>query len=140
MGIDAEKLARELHPKGRLYTQISNFVAVGDTNTVVSFIAYTALLGVGVIYWLAGALAFGLGAINGYLLNRRWTFRVPDSWHARSRYLVVQLGGLGATTGLLWLLVSRGHLPRIPAYAITIPTVTLATFAGTRSWAFRASK
>jgi putative flippase GtrA len=50
----------------------------------------------------------------------------------------VQLAGLGATTGLLWLFVDHGHLHRLVGYALGIPLVTLATFVANRAWAFRA--
>ena len=96
---------------------------------------YTALVVEGVPYWLAGALAFAAGAVNGYVLNRRWTFTALDTARP-ARYLAVQLGGLAATTVLLPLLVSDAAVDRNLAYALTIPAVTLATFAANRSWTF----
>ena len=44
------------------------------SNTVLSFVAYAILIRIGVFYGAAGGLAFALGAANGYILNRRWTF------------------------------------------------------------------
>jgi putative flippase GtrA len=119
----------------RSAAQFARFLVVGLGNTVISFVLYTALVLAGAPYWAAGALAFCAGAANGYVFNRRWTFAVPDSAGARARYLVVQLGGLGGTTGLLWTLVSAGT-GRIGAYAATIPVVTAATFAVNRGWTF----
>jgi putative flippase GtrA len=72
-------------------------------------------------YWLAGALAFAAGAVDGYVLNRRWTFAAADSAASRLRYLTVQLAGLGATTALLWFYVSIAGVHRLWAYALTIP-------------------
>jgi putative flippase GtrA len=120
-----------------LLRQFLRFGLVGASNTAISFVAYAGLIWFGVVYWLAGAIAFVLGAANGYMLNRRWTFASPDSTEARLRYLVVQLAGLGATTLLLWLFVSSGTLARIEAYAAAVPTVTLATFLANRGWVFR---
>ena len=96
--------------------------------------AYTALVAVGAPYPLAGALGFAAGAVNGYVLNRRWTFTAIDTGRARARYLAVQVGGLAETTALLSLLVTVGALDRYLGYALTIPAVTLATFAANRSW------
>jgi putative flippase GtrA len=111
-----------------LLEQFLRFAAVGLTNTALSL----------AVYPLAGALGFAAGAVNGYVLNRRWTFACADSAATRARYLAVQLGGLGATTGLLWLVVSVGALGELAGYALTIPVVTLATFAANRGWAFAA--
>jgi putative flippase GtrA len=121
---------------GRLLRQLSRFALVGVANTALSYLLYTSLVAARVPYDAAGAIGFTAGAINGYILNRRWTFASPDSGRARGRYLIVQLGGLGATTALLWLAVSVGAASRLAAYGITIPSVTLATFTANRSWAF----
>jgi len=119
-----------------LLPQFSRFVIVGASNTAISFLAYAALLWLGVFYWLAGAISFMLGAANGYLLNRRWTFASPDTREARLKYLIVQLGGLAATTALLWLLVSSGAVDSLAAYAVAVPAVTVATFLANRGWVF----
>ncbi|HUE25978.1 MAG TPA: GtrA family protein [Solirubrobacteraceae bacterium] len=120
----------------RLFGQLCRFALVGLANTLLSYLLYTALVAARVPYTLAGAIGFTAGAINGYILNRRWTFASPDSRRARSRYLIVQLAGLGATSAMLWLVVSAGATSRLTAYAVTIPIVTLATFSANRSWAF----
>jgi putative flippase GtrA len=120
-----------------LVTQFVKFIFVGASNTAISFVAYAGLIWFGLVYWLAGAIAFVLGAVNGYVLNRRWTFASSDTTEARLRYLVVQLAGLGATTLLLWLFVSSGALTRLEAYAAALPAVTLATFLANRGWVFR---
>ena len=109
---------------------------VGASNTALSLLAFTILVSAGVVYGAAGAMSFALGAANGYLLNRRWTFAAPDSTKARFKYIVVQVAGLGATVALLWLLVSYAGIDRIAAYAMTTPAVTVATFLANRGWTF----
>jgi putative flippase GtrA len=138
MAIDAERIGTARPSGGMLYVQFGKFVVVGASNTAISLVSYVVLLRLGVAYWLAGAAAFVAGAVNGYLLNRRWTFAAQDTWRSRSRYVAVQLAGLAATTALLWVFVSFAGLGRITAYAVTIPTVTVATFAANRGWTFRA--
>jgi putative flippase GtrA len=125
-------------PHATLTRQFGRFVVVGLSNTAISFVVYTGLLSVGVVYWLSGGIGFAAGAINGYLLNRRWTFASPDSSRARIRYVVVQLGGLLGTAALLWLLVSSAHIGNLGAYSVVIPVVTVATFFVNRSWTFGA--
>jgi putative flippase GtrA len=56
--------------------QFVKFGIVGVSNTLLTLIVYTVLLKVfGVWYLAASAIGFIVGATNGFLLNRRWTFR-----------------------------------------------------------------
>jgi len=109
--------------------ELVRFAAVGVSNTVLSAVVYTLLVAAHVTPPVAGAVAFAAGAVNGFLLNRRWTFRRPGSaW----RYTAVQAAGAAATSALLWVIGG------VAAYAAVLPAVTLATFAANRSWTFRA--
>jgi putative flippase GtrA len=120
-----------------LLQELARFACVGLGNTVLSYVVYATLVAAGAPYLAAGALAFTVGAINGYRLNRLWTFRASDSLGPRIRYLTVQAAGLAVTTGLLWLTVSAEGMHRLGGYLVTVPLVTLATFAANRSWTFR---
>jgi putative flippase GtrA len=117
--------------------QFARFLTVGASNTIVSYVVYTALLWVGVIYWLSGALAFVVGAVNGYIFNRRWTFVATDDLATRVRYGVVQGAAVVATSGLLWFVVNLLSVGRLVAYAIAAPAVTAAMFLANRGWVFR---
>jgi putative flippase GtrA len=73
---DAEvvAVARRLHVPVVL-VQFIKFGIVGVSNTLLTFLVYTLLLKVfGVWYIAASAIGFTVGAVNGFLLNRRWTF------------------------------------------------------------------
>jgi len=117
----------------RAMQTLGKFLTVGLSNTLLSFLVYLGLFRSGTPYWAAGALAFAAGAANGYVLNRRWTFRSADSTGTRVRYLAVTLGGLLATDALLAAFSPLGSLG---AYVAAVPLVTLATFAANRSWTF----
>jgi putative flippase GtrA len=116
--------------------QFARFLAVGTGNTALSLAIYSVLVVSGVPAWLAGGAGFAAGAVNGYVLNRRWTFASPDSSRARARYLAVQLAGLGTTSALLWLLVSGAGVERFAAYAVAVPAVTVGMFLANRGWTF----
>ena len=103
--------------------QLARYAVVGLSNTALSYATYLILLEARVGYVLASALAFFAGAVNGYALNRRWTFAASDSLRARVSYLVVQGFGLAALTLLVWPLVRLG-IPRRAAYVAAVPPVT----------------
>ena len=125
-----------MRARNSLGRQFAKFLLVGVSNTVVSFAVYDVLLALTAPYTAAGALAFAAGAVNGYLLNRGWTFHAHDTTRARMRYVAVQTGGLALTTGLLSLLVHVGQLGEVAGYAAALPLVTTATFAASRFWVF----
>ena len=87
----AERRARERPTSADAPRQFARFLVVGVGNTVLSFVAYRLLLAAGTPYVPAAALAFAVGAVNGYVFNRRWTFAAADT--TRSRVLYVSSRG-----------------------------------------------
>ena len=113
------------------------FATVGAGNTVLSWCAYALLVSAGLHYLLASGLAFALGAVNSYVLNRRWTFasagrRAPEAL----RFAVVQGAGLGLNLGLLYLLVHDAGVHHLIAQVLVFPVASAATFLLSRQWAF----
>jgi len=116
--------------------QLARFLVVGLGNTVVSFVVYRLLLVFGIWYVIAAPLAFAAGAVNGYILNRRWTFAARDSTRARIRYVIVQAVGAVSTSLLVLLFVRAVGTGRVWAYLAAIPPVTLCMFGANRAWTF----
>jgi putative flippase GtrA len=116
--------------------QLARFLVVGVGNTILSFAAYRLLLAVEVWYVLAAALAFAVGAANGYIFNRRWTFAARDTARARVLYVAVQTTGAVSTSLLVLLFVEGLGIGRVWAYLAAIPPVTLCMFAANRLWTF----
>ena len=117
--------------------QCVRFTLVGASNTVVYAAAYMTLERVGVRYVVASILAWVIGALNSYVLNRRWTFRsnsppAPEL----ARFVCAQLLGLVASLALLTALVGVARLPHLAAQAVAFPVASLVTFALSRQWAF----
>jgi putative flippase GtrA len=120
--------------------QFVKFGIVGVSNTLLTLAVYTVLLKVfGVWYLAASAIGFAVGATNGFLLNRRWTFRehVGDSL-TPVRWGIVQSGGLGVNEALLYLFVHDAHLDKLLAQVCATVVVTVTTFFVNRAWTFRA--
>jgi putative flippase GtrA len=111
-------------------------LVVGVANTVLSFIAYRLLLALGAWYVLAAPVAFAVGAVNGYILNRRWTFAARDTSRSRVLYVVVQVVGAVSTSLLVPFCVRVLGTGRTWAYLVAIPPVTLLMFIANRLWTF----
>jgi putative flippase GtrA len=119
--------------------QFLKFGIVGVSNTLLAFAIYTVLLKVfGVWYLAASAIGFIVGAVNGFLLNRRWTFagHVGDSL-TPVRWGVVQGCGLALNLGLLYLFVDGAGVEKLLGQALATAIVTVVTFLVNRAWTFR---
>jgi putative flippase GtrA len=130
------RLARLNGPK---LVQYVKFGIVGVSNTLLAFTIYTVLLKVfGVWYLGASAIGFVIGAVNGFLLNRRWTFagHVGDSL-TPVRWGIVQGCGLGLNLGLLYLFVDGAGIEKLLGQALATGIVTVITFLVNRAWTFR---
>lgn len=113
--------------------QLARFATVGVSNTLVTLVSYAALTAAGIAAPGAGALAFVAGGVNGYLLNRSWTFAgARRGLIVGVRYATVQ--GVGA--GLDALGLAALGLPRLAGEAFVLPCVTVVTFALSRRWVF----
>lgn len=124
-----------------LIVQFVKFGIVGVSNTVLAFAVYTVLLKVfGVWYVAASGIGFAVGAVNGFLLNRRWTFseHVGDAL-TPVRWAIVQTCGLGLNLGLVYLFVHGLGLDQLVGQIPTTAIVTVLTFTANRSWTFRTS-
>jgi putative flippase GtrA len=103
---------------------------------VLSFVVYRLLLSVGTWYLLAAPLAFAVGAVNGFVFNRRWTFKARDSTRARVLYVGVSALGALSSTLLVLFFVRVVETGRVWAYVAAIPPVTIGMFAANRLWTF----
>jgi putative flippase GtrA len=122
-----------------LVLQFAKFGVVGVSNTLIFFLVYTLLWKVfGVWYVAASGIGFAVGAINGFLWNRAWTFKghVGDAL-TPVRWFVVQSSGLLINLGLVYLFVDGVGLGKLEGQAVTIAIVTVVTFLANRAWTFK---
>ncbi|HTC73843.1 MAG TPA: GtrA family protein [Solirubrobacteraceae bacterium] len=122
-----------------MLVQFIKFGIVGVSNTLLTLVVYTVLLkGFGVWYLAASAIGFIVGATNGFLLNRRWTFRdhVGDAL-TPVRWAIVQTAGLAIDELMLYVLVHDAKLDKLLAQVCATAIVTVTTFFVNRAWTFR---
>ena len=109
-----------------MIVQLVRFGLVGTTNTALH--APVAL---------AAAAGWAVGAVNGFVLNRAWTFRgAPRGAVPAARYAVVALAGSGLNAALVAIAVSDQHLPRFAGELAVLPPVTVLSFLLCRAWVF----
>jgi putative flippase GtrA len=115
------------------------FGLVGAINTALTLATFALLTHAGLAAAPASALAFATGAVNGYLLNRSWTFHSRGGAATLTRYVAVQ--GLGAVcSGAGVALVSTAlALHRLPAECLVVPFVTILTYTLARRVVFRSA-
>jgi putative flippase GtrA len=114
-------------------TRIARYAIVGVSNTALTFVTYTLLVTLGLAAPAASAAGFAVGALNGYHLNRRWTFGAARG--RILRYLAVQ--GVGAAASAAGVALARSDgLARLTAELVVIPVVTLMTYVLVRAAVF----
>jgi putative flippase GtrA len=117
--------------------QLVRYLLVGAANTAITLASYALLVRAGAPAVAASVAAFGAGAVNGYRLNRSWTFRSDRHGPgAGARYLVVLLSGLALNAVGVALAVDVAELPRLAGEVLALPPATVTTFVLARSWAF----
>jgi putative flippase GtrA len=120
-----------------LLAQLVRYGLVGATNTALTFATYAALVAIGAPAPLAAAAGWGVGAANGYRLNRAWTFRSALTGAGPAgRYVLVALLGAGLDALATAVAVGHDHLPHLAAQIAILPLVTVVTFVLCRLWVF----
>ena len=119
--------------------QLARYLIVGVSNTTITLMVYALLVHAGLPAVVASVFAFGAGAVNGYRLNRAWTFRsARRGAGVGARYVAVLLVGLGVNAVGVALVVNVAELPRLAGEVLALPPVTATTFLLARSWVFGA--
>ena len=132
--------AGRLLPAPDLAGQLARFAVVGATNTALSWGLFALMTSMGVWYPAASGLAFAAGAVNGYTLNRVWTFRAGAfRMGGLARYAVVQAIGLAANVLAVVAFVELLGVHRLIAQVCALGFVSLLTFGLNRQWAFAVS-
>jgi putative flippase GtrA len=120
-------------------TRIARFCSVGVSNTAITLGVFAVLVRAGCPGWVASAIAFAAGAVNGYHWNARWTFadRAARGAATRLRYVAVQ--GNGSAVSALGVLAAQHdlRLAHLPAELVILPLVTGLTYGLMRALVFR---
>lgn len=91
-------------------------------------------------YLVSAAVSMLAVNLLGWLLNRRWTFRLhaERSWQEFARYVLVNTAGFGVTLLLMALLVSGVGLNYLLACAVVGIVMAFVNFVAHGRWSLRA--
>ncbi len=138
------------HKTRALFLQIVRFGMVGGLNTVLDLLIFNSLL------WLMpttstttllvyNSIAYFLGGINSFLLNKYWTFRNKQKITVQEivRFAVTTVLGIACNDLLIWLISQYFHPiiadARLWANASKIVALcgtVLISYLGMRLWVF----
>jgi putative flippase GtrA len=136
--------------RGRLPRQVLRFGLAGGLNTLVDLLILNGLLWLfpttsSLMLLAYNSLAYSLGAVNSFLLNKYWTFGQKQRTTRRevARFTLITLCGIGWSTIILWLAsnVFRSFLANATVWAnaskvVAIAGTALISYLGMRLWVF----
>ena len=121
-------------------SQFIRYVVVGLTSNAVIYVAYLLLTQLGTGHKLAMSLLYGVGLIQTFVLNKKWSFRFEGAaTPALVRYVTVYAMGYVIQFLALMLLVDLMGLPHQWVMGVLILFVALLLFLAQKFWVFRPS-
>jgi putative flippase GtrA len=118
--------------------ELARFGAVGLLANVALYLLYLAGTGLGLGHKLAMTLAWCIGTLQGFVLNRNWTFRSrAPARAALARYWTAYLAAYALNLGLLILLVDRAGWPHQAVQGVLIVVIALLLYLAQKFWVFR---
>jgi putative flippase GtrA len=118
--------------------QAGRFAAVGLASNAALYLVYLALASGPLGAKSAMTVAYVVGLLATFAVNRRWTFGASGArGPALARYLAVYALGYGLNWIGLHLIVDRGGWPHAGVQAGLIGIVAVVSFLLQRTWVFR---
>jgi putative flippase GtrA len=139
-----------VHSVTRTLMQLLRFIMVGGLNTLIDLAIFNAFLWLWPTQntWLLllyNSLAYALGGINSFILNKYWTFHQRQKTNSREviRFVVTTLAGVSCNDFIIWAMSSFVHPlfgnPTLWANASKIVAIfgtVCISFLGMRLWVF----
>lgn len=115
----------------------SRFLAVGVSNTALSYGVFMLLLYALGVAWLGQAIGYAAGIAWSFHWNSKWTFerQALDS-RDFARFLALQLVLLLVSTLAIALLVDVLNGPATVCWVLVLGVLTVVNFFGQRYWVF----
>ena len=114
------------------------YATVGAISNVTGYLIYIALNLVGCGPKLAMTLTYGVGVLQTFLFNRRWSFQFSGTTApALVRYIFVYAVGYLINFLALMLLVDKLGFPHVVVQGLMILIIATMLFLAQKYWVFR---
>lgn len=119
-------------------TQFIRYVVVGLASNAAIYVAYLLLTLLGMGPKLAMSLLYGVGVLQTFVFNKKWSFRFDGAaTPALLRYVVAYAVGYVVNLLALMLLVDQAGMQHQLIQALMIFVVAIMLFVAQRYWVFR---
>lgn len=137
-------MAKTNSKKGSLLREVIIYGVVGAVSTVIDLVllngSHKIMGNTDSLLWLATAIGFVGGTINGYFMNSRWTFKFnTEGQEAKkfSQFAIVSLVGLGLTELIVLSFSLKFGLTKNIAKLIAVGIVFFWNYGANKAWTFR---
>jgi putative flippase GtrA len=118
--------------------ELARFGAVGVLSNVLLYFLYLAATALGTGHKSAMTLAYCIGVVQSFYLNRSWTFRHEGlARTALARYWAAYLAAYGLNLVLLLVLVDMAGLQHQLVQAVLTAVIAMLMFLTQKFWVFR---
>ena len=130
--------------------QFIKFGLVGFSNTALSYIIYSALIYLGLHYFIASVTSFALSVLNSFYWNNKYVFKRSESGddqHKRKRgfwdtllktYISYAFTGLILSNILLYIFIEVARVSEYVAPLLGLAVTIPLNFVLNKKWAFKA--
>jgi putative flippase GtrA len=119
-------------------TQFIRFVVVGLASNAMIYLVYLLLTRLNIGPKLAMSLLYGVGVLQTFVFNRKWSFQFGGSaTPALIRYALLYAAGYVIQFLALMLLVDQAGLPHQWVMGALVLTMAVFLFIGQKVWVFK---
>jgi putative flippase GtrA len=115
---------------------------VGVTSTLIDIsILYIGVSILSIHLLTSATYSFSIASINGYILNRKFTFKEEGSVNLLQyiQFLIISLIGLGLTLLFLYIFTTFLSIHYIVAKIITVVLVVFWNYFANNAWTFKSN-
>jgi putative flippase GtrA len=118
--------------------QLVRYALVGVASNVLCYLIYLGLTGLGMPPKLAMTILYGVGVLQTFVFNKRWTFEYAGGQRTVFyRYCAAYGSGYLINLGVLFMLVDRLGYPHQVIQGFMILSLAIYLFLAQKFWVFR---
>jgi putative flippase GtrA len=122
----------------RTLTQFARYAVIGLASNAIAFLLYLALTHFGLGHKLSMTLLYGIGVLQTFVFNKRWTFaHRGEHGPVFLRYCLAYAAGYLINLGALLVLVDRHGFAHQAVQGVMVLALAVMLFLLQKYWVFR---